>query len=932
MIQLQAKLCGVIAVFGLAGLALAQERNSAWIESPPARSLSPEWIEFRASIPAIEDQAWVLLAENRATLEVDTLHVGQGALDPSETLSVGPLAPGPWRLSIALPAGGSFALPPVDILVGREQVGGFPVGEAREIQGLNALPTPWLDRQGVVWAQPAEGQVLRAGSSMLHALGPEGSVPAGFPVDLARHDISVYSGASPQRVASSDGPGIALLGERYMALLSGNGALLQRIDLQGSPSSELVGWRTLSGEQRLAWTESLDSSLLLSISDGDLQLLHELTLPVTSLYYTAQLCLADLDGDWSDELWCAIHDSASSQALLFRVDCESGTALPAASFGDRVPFALASGELNGDASADLLLQTGDRLIALDASGTLWTRDLELELASRPTLVDLDGQGGQEILLCSWHPDLHGQLRILEGSTGEYSAAFQAPDLASGERSVQAPLAMDWDGNGSTDLVLLTHVKHPEHFYGQVKVFAADGQLLDSWYLAGLPLSGLRVWDLDQDGQAELLLQDSAGRLNSWSTAGGKMPLNKALGEGGNSQRYARPLPAGTFAGGWLEGRLLVQDTLLLPEEAQWKGAGFSLGRGQVRVEGILDLQGSVTVEKEARLEFRTGSQILGPLLDLHLRGSLLLKGQQAPMAQNLTSPPSGLSWVLNKLSLQPAAGASLRLENTLITGLQQPLVFGPEQRLELVDSWMVDGEGIVLQGAAFSASNCLLKGNETLLHLLEGAEAVIQRSSFSSSDEALIHVEDSRLQVDESLFLCNATAVLIENPLEVLMDSCHFQGNILALDVLRGAAAVRVSNSDFVECGQAALRNQDPLASVDARYCYWFDPQSVIGLADLGGSSGQPYFEPELPAPIFDLQPSPMIEGDEPLLTWQPVQYTQNGIPVSPSYRVYSSTDAFDVLRPENLVETVTQPVYYGQVQEGKIFYVIEPWLGKVSE
>jgi len=114
--------------------------------------------------------------------------------------------------------------------------------------------------------------------------------------------------------------------------------------------------------------------------------------------------------------------------------------------------------------------------------------------------------------------------------------------------------------------------------------------------------------------------------------------------------------------------------------------------------------------------------------------------------------------------------------------------------------------------------------------------------------------------------------------------------------------------------------------------CHWSGSAPNVGPVLVEPTSLQSFYPPETTSPVWDIRPGPMINGDEPLLAWDPVEYTLNGIPVIVRYRVYRSSYPYDLVRPENLVATVDQPCFYDSGTSMRVFYAVTVWLGKSSD
>jgi hypothetical protein len=123
--------------------------------------------------------------------------------------------------------------------------------------------------------------------------------------------------------------------------------------------------------------------------------------------------------------------------------------------------------------------------------------------SSPAVADLDGNGSAEVIAASY------SIVILNGATGALVQRL-APQGGSQSRAWPGVVVADLDGNGTKEIVTA-------HGDGYLNVFNNDGTL--RWTRQPTPgdeLRGLAVYDLDNDGQLEIIVSAAAARNdNQW---------------------------------------------------------------------------------------------------------------------------------------------------------------------------------------------------------------------------------------------------------------------------------------------------------------------------------------------------------------------------------------------------------------------------------
>jgi len=170
---------------------------------------------------------------------------------------------------------------------------------------------------------------------------------------------------------------------------------------------------------------------------------------------------------------------------------------------------LAAGDFESDNVAEivaLLRSPGGKtgaIKAFRADGTLrWTYNVPVKVAGAPTVIDVDGDGDDEVAFCE--SEVNGMCRVLDGNGALLRSVgpFYIPAL-----SGMAPAAADLNGDGAEDLIIPT--------YGGV-VVAINGRTgAELWrydaYNSGTPPYHEQFWghpavaDIDADGTLEVVL-------------------------------------------------------------------------------------------------------------------------------------------------------------------------------------------------------------------------------------------------------------------------------------------------------------------------------------------------------------------------------------------------------------------------------------------
>ncbi|MCB9475075.1 MAG: VCBS repeat-containing protein [Candidatus Delongbacteria bacterium] len=918
----------IAALLALSCVASGSSRMLASIQAPAQSALVAASFLVQAVVPSQEGESWQLLGLADGSQTPDTLAQGVGTLPGTCSWQVGPLENGPWTLRIEIVGSTGLRVTTRNVVVGRAQIPGFPKGAAVQETGFTVQPLAEPGAPGLAWVEGIALDGIRGVPQLLHLDDASGLPLPGFPRDLSRDGVESCRYSSPVWLSTGAEPSLALLGVTQLVRYSTNGTLLASHSFDGVAASELIHFHTLAGEPRLLFASIGGTHSQLHLLDEDLVSLWVSDFPAQIPGSNLPLALADLDGDLNPEGWLGLYEQSSDLGQLWRINLADGGASLFGNVPGLMPAQLLSGEMTGDLATDLVMcGSQDAVSAWDANGLLWLRHSLGRSFSRGSLVDLDGDGRQEFCFTDHADGSQTHLRLLNGQ-GEPCGPLDGQTLGLDQRLGFEPLAADMDGDGDQDLILATSLKDPTVLHGQVRVLDGQGELLDHWVLAGKPTSALRLQDLDGDGTSELLLTDTFNRLNAWNTPSRDSRPGLPFGEIGRGGRTLKVITGSPQGSAWLDGRLLLQDSLVVDEGMVLSGHTLTLLSGQMIVRGCLSLSEGIRVNAGALLHFDSGSQVSQPGMPLEVAGTLSLHGEVVNNLGAQPLQPSSLASILNNSQLVTESGARLELVDCTLAGLTNRLVLGPGQELSLNGVWLMAGKGIHLEGASLVMDHSVLHADSLALSLKAGSQAQIHNSTFSSASTLALQVADSDVQLTSSYLLNNLQGIEVSGQSTLLADSCHFQGNGISLTVMGDADAVSVLHSDFVESGATAVRNLGS-GQLLASWCYWNELQPTTGDVQALPQSDQAWFPPETTAPVFEVRPGPMINGDEPLLSWDPVEYTLNGIPVVVSYRVYRSTEPYDLVRPENLVATVSTPSWQSQNAPPRCFYAVTVWLGK---
>lgn len=329
----------------------------------------------------------------------------------------------------------------------------------------------------------------------------------------------------------------------------------------------------------------------------------------------------NLDGLGNPEIVAVNHDGRHGHLLVFTA---SGTPLP----GYPIPLEAPLGsphlaDLDRDGDLEILLTSGDRLLALHHDGSPLAgypyAPKEGALNTAPAVGDVNGDGYPEIVFCSGAGTIH--------AVDALGASLPAwPRLASWPGEFHGtPCLMDVDADGTLEVF----VCGPIQGFGGVDAWHHDGSPVVGfpWHLGPSFQGGPALGDINGDSKLDLAAASRDGRaFHAWSTDLAHDPVRVEHGSYRGNRHNNAVLGWNPTDGG------LASELELAPSTA--RGSLLSVG---VRVGN----HGSTAAQATVRF------QVYDP------RGNLFL--QRGPIDVTLT-PGSGFQ---RNLPLRIPAGAEL---------------------------------------------------------------------------------------------------------------------------------------------------------------------------------------------------------------------------------------------------------------------------------
>jgi hypothetical protein len=120
----------------------------------------------------------------------------------------------------------------------------------------------------------------------------------------------------------------------------------------------------------------------------------------------------------------------------------------------------------------------------------------------PIAIDMDGDGRLELAIVTSRANSTGVIYVIDPVTGIIKASSAAYNV--GGYGVSYPFAGDIDGDGRSEIVIMTRTTINAYKYNDTNQL----QLLWAWtHQDGSALTGITLFDFNQDGKAELVYRD-----------------------------------------------------------------------------------------------------------------------------------------------------------------------------------------------------------------------------------------------------------------------------------------------------------------------------------------------------------------------------------------------------------------------------------------
>lgn len=265
-------------------------------------------------------------------------------------------------------------------------------------------------------------------------------------------------------------------------------------------------------------------------------------------------------------------------------------------------------------------------------------------------------------------------------------------------------------------------------------------------------------------------------------------------------------------------------------------------------------------------------------------------------------------------------------------GFQLPLFITSGDTIELPAGYYQSDTLVVMDGGVLRMDASILNMHCAGIIAEDPDELCLKNLTLSNSvDAPLICIDGGGATLSHLQFLTAGTALSVLPSAQVLIDSCQFQGNQIAVRVRGNGNLVHFSQCDFVESTGAHLLNETPECPVQVDSCYHDDSQAFTDGIVESHPSVCAYFEKEVPEALSDSGVPDFPEGNELLICWPPVLESVRHKPITVSYRVYRHTEPYFDPAPEYYVGTVREPAYTDTDLNGEpgMFYRITAVIGE---
>ena len=891
------------------------------IVQPAAWSLhSSESVAVYASIECDAVDNWILVDNSSAG---ELLASGVGPVDSSQPIFWGSLPLGLRQLSLELYADGSIYTRRVSLAVADPQTPGWPWQPDVDNKQTPLVLQPEFVQNGLVLPLRTLDENQEA-LDRLYSFHSDGSPQEGFPLDLSALGESLEPCSLP--LALPDGDGETLLLQYKGGLILHDEAERLQAPASGWVGTPPVYHTTASGLRVYALTCPA-GDLLLREYDSELALMRTCTLPDGEAISGQPLVLADLNQDGEPELVLALNDPQNQTCTIYQVELSTFNVSPRFTLSSIQAKWLLAGECNNDWATDLVVVGHTSVSVVNSEGESLAHCSGMFRTSPASLIDGANGHAQRVLFTE--NNLAGDcfLRVLRCDGVE----DPLDGLLLGHQMVchHGPLYADVDGDGRQELLLALEDRSLVDGYGRVAVVDEQSGLQDwRWFTPGRLLNAPLLCDLDGDRRLELVVVDNRGTIAVWPTQSVSSNPPHVLGDARHAGSWLQPLDTQVPLPTVLEGRWAWSGSRAMEEGGLCRN--FSLGAGELTLQGNHRLAGRIQLGADAALSVYDTADLAYPEnLPIEVAGTFKLMGSGYQLGQ-LPQATTELASFLNSLELSFLPGSSLRSQDCLLIGLERDIVL-EQANMDILRTWLEGECRIQLTGTQAMIQHSMLQLTRDMIRVDDGARLQIESSVLTSGQGVAVSTRGSALRLSECTLLTSDCAVELGGDGSVELCGCHFQGNDTDIRVLDHAEQLSVQNCDFIEAFDVAVDNRDPNAAVLAPECYWLCEHPSSGIVVREQALDDPYSTLIVPNPVTDVGTGPMVDGDEPL-EWEPVYMSVSGIPLRVRYRVYRSSDAWDVIRPENLLAEVSSPWYTDHDRPVRAFYQVTAVIGYVSD
>jgi hypothetical protein len=898
---------------------IAPEEIFANIVSPQHLGLQDGLIEVAIHVICDADDSWQLRSYSYNSAEELILSEGFGPTGPAEVVFSGQVPFGFQRLTLDLVCGEIQETDSIDLTYVPQMVAGWPFNPSGNEDIFHAMP----EKHG---ENLAFSTFFSGIAGNVHLLSATGENAPGFPVDIETLGINIFPGSTPLSVDIAGTESIIVAGEHGLISLDSAGQILNQCAFTQSCVSPPVILNDADGGQRVIVFSTVNKDLVLLAYDLELNLLNEICVNDFIPVKEQAPVIVDFDGDGSREIMAAGSFGNSTRIVSFANDLLSATILY--NFEGILPANFIAGEIDGDFNSDLILgSVENQVVAIDYQGVKWVANLPGKSLGAVALIDIDNDKQQEVAFVSYARGDDTVLHLFNGA-GQENTAFQV-NLGSTRKAVGAPLAVSSIAEGSVTLIIALEEYEDVNLPGRIALINSDGELQDwQYYLTGRPTASPLVVDIDGNDILDLLVADSFGYLMAWPLDIYDAFASHPLGGKDHANNFMQPFYQDENVTTTLSGNLLFADQFTFVSSDSLNCRDLTLYGGALEVNGMLSVSDHLTIADNAEIHFGPAASISGSI-QLDLSGIISVLGTRS----NQSNTPAELtseSNLFNSIHIKAFRGSSISLTDCNLNHLDRNLNPGPEVAITLSNCGLLQGAGSVeFTRSPGQIDHCLFMGTENAIELHDQSTLVVSNCIFTDIENIAISNQTSDLTMNSLTFIGGGTGVLHSNG-QTQTDSCHFQGNSIDIHVISAAENIQIRNSDFVDAVNISIIN-DSSEDLIAGNCFWNSNIDFSGPVLREPMEPTTIFPLVVPVPVFNLEPGPMVDGDEPL-EWEVVDISLNGIPLSVTYCIYRSSNAYDVIRPENLVAITQNTWWFDQQHHDRAFYRVTTSFGVPPE